>query len=111
MQAIQNFFEHRSIFQRFADDNRPFLGPHLCEYQFFKTEKIAKGKEVNIDFEVDLFYEVRPFIFRVISECKNHSHRAFSYQETLFEVFLVPDNGGSRISLIWRIVKNDQPFR
>ena len=49
MQAIQDFFEHRLIFQRYSASNE-LSGRYLSEREFFRTNRIAKGEDVNIDF-------------------------------------------------------------
>ena len=48
---------------------------------------------MNIDFKVDLFYEILPILHGVISECKNHSYFHLEYNGTSFEIFIIPDIG------------------
>ena len=107
MQAIQNFFEHRLNFQRYSAGNGTF-GHHLLEREFFRTERFARGRtDLGIDFEDKLFFLVEPLLYRIISECKNHSHHNFGYIETSFEIFIVPDEG-RWITLIEGYVENGQ---
>ena len=64
--------------------------------------------DLGIDFEDELFFAVRPLLYRIISECKNHSHHNFDYIETSFEIFIVPNDGGRWITLMEGYVENGQ---
>ena len=107
MQAIQDFFEHRLIFQRYSASNE-LSGRYLSERELFRKKRIAKGEDVNIDFENELFYAVKPFLYRIISECKNHCYHTFGYLKTSFEIFLVPNDGGRWITMIEGSVENNE---
>ena len=74
MQGIQNTSKDRLNFQRFAFSNEPWENG-IRESQFFKTKKILRaGTRIDIDFKNDLFFEILPLLYCVISECKNHSY-------------------------------------
>ena len=93
MRAIQDFFEHRLNFQRYSAGSETF-GHHLLEREFFRTKRFARGRtNLGIDFEDELFFALRPLLYRIISECKNHSHHNFGYIEMSFEIFIVLDRG------------------
>ena len=99
--------KNRLIFQRYSAGSETF-GRHLLQREFFRTKRLARGRtDLGIDFEDELFFAVRPLLYRIISECKNHSHHNFGYLETSFEIFIVPDRG-QWTTLIEGYVENGQ---
>ena len=93
MQGIQNTLKDRSNLLRFAFSNEPSENG-IHESQFFKTKKIlSAGTRIDIDFKNDLFFEILPLIYHVITECKNHSYSNVVYTDTTFEIFLILDIG------------------
>ena len=107
MQAIKKFFEHRLNFQRYSVGSELY-DRHLLEREFFRTKRFTRGRtDLGIDFEDELFFAVRPLLYRINSECKNHSHHNFGYIHMSFEIFIVPD-GGPWITLIRGYVENGQ---
>ena len=90
MQDIRKFFKNRLNFEQCALRSEP-SGYGLSEYRVFKTKNIVKkGTIMNIDFKVHLFYQILPILHRVISECKNHLYFNLEYDETSFEIFIIP---------------------
>ena len=74
MQGIRNTLKDRLNFQRYAFSNEPSENG-IRKPQFFKTKKILRAEtRIDIDFKNDLFFEILPLLYRVISECKNHSY-------------------------------------
>ena len=55
---------------------------------------------MNIDFKVDLFYEILPILHGVISECKNHSYFNLEYNEMSFKIFIIPYIGRWTVLMI-----------
>ena len=93
MQGIRNTLKDRLNFQRFAFSNEP-SEDGIRESQFFKTKKILRaGTCIDTDFKNDLFLEILPLLYRVISECKNHSYSNLVSTDTTFEIFLILDIG------------------
>ena len=74
MQDIRQLLEHRLNFQQcvLRSESSDY---GLNEYRVFKTKKfVKKGTRIDIDFKNDLFYKILPILYRVISECRNHSY-------------------------------------
>ena len=93
MQGIRNTLKDRLNFQRFAFSNEPSENG-IRESQFFKTKKILRaGKRTDIDFKNNLFFEILPLLYCVISECKNQLYSNLVYTDTTFEIFLILDIG------------------
>ena len=82
MRAIQDFCEYRLNFQRYNASSELY-DRHLLERECFRTKRFVRGRmDLGIDFEDELFFAVRPLLYRIISECKNQSHHNFGYIET-----------------------------
>ena len=93
MQGIRNTLKDRLNFQKFAFSNESSENG-IRQSQFFKTKKIFRaGTHIDIDFKNDLFFQILPLLYRVISVCKNHSYSNLVYTDTIFEIFLIVDIG------------------
>ena len=109
MQVIRDFLQHKLRFQKYYNES-DFTERDLFEHARFKTQTIAKGEDIGIDCEGELLLAIKPFLYRLFSECKNHNHRGMLYGFTNFQLSLCRNNEDPEILIFEGNADNGEPF-
>ena len=93
MQAIQDFFEHRLVFQRYNASSEHSGGIFLLDTACYRSKLILDPQDIGIYNSGDIYDKVKSLLHRLASKHISTEHEGYRYVDSSFDIGIMTNPG------------------